>query len=161
MGNNTTFWSEVLTKGIQNIWLFTKAEFKVIGVVIVLMIMGFDFIGISTGLAILLAIVISLIDLIPVIGSGIVFIPWVLYEFITKDPSQAWGLLAIYLIITIAKQLLEPYFLGKDLELPFWLPITITIGCTIIFNVFGIVVAAVIIPFIAAYKQVSQKYRIR
>lgn len=158
MKHSKQFWSEVISKGIQNIWLFTKAEFKVIAIIILLMAFAFNYIGIGIFMSLLIAIGISLIDLIPVVGSGIVFIPWIIIEWILGNPTQGWKLLAIYFTMTILKQLLEPFFLGKDLEVPFWLPIVVLIICTIVFNVFGIIVSAILIPFISAYRQVSKKY---
>ncbi|XJS11630.1 permease [Aerococcaceae bacterium WGS1372] len=153
------FCSEVMTIGIRNIWLFTKAEFKVITIITLLMSFTFNYIGMSMIFAFLIAIGISLIDLIPIVGSGIIFMPWIIIEWLSVDPNQAWQLLVIYLSITIIKQLIESFFLGKDLELPFWLPIVVVIACTMIFNVFGIMVSAILIPFISAYLQVSRKYK--
>lgn len=159
MNLNTQFWGEVFSTGVKNIWLFAKAEVKVIGIVILLLFLGFWGIGYEPGYAIAFAIGISLLDLIPVVGAGIAFIPWVIIEWIFGDPSQGWLLLFLYIGVEIIEQLIEPFFLGKDLELPFWLPAVIMILCAVIFNVLGIVVASVLIPFIAAYRQVRNKYR--
>lgn len=159
MNSNTQFCGEVFSTGVKNIWLFAKAEVKVIGIVILLLILGFWGIGYDPGYAIAFAIGISLLDLIPVVGAGIAFIPWVIIEWIFGDPSQGWLLLFLYIGVEIIEQLIEPFFLGKDLELPFWLPAVIMILCAVIFNVLGIVVASVLIPFIAAYRQVRNKYR--
>lgn len=159
MNLNTQFWGEVFSTGVKNIWLFAKAEVKVIGIVILLLFLGFWGIGYEPGYAIAFAIGISLLDLIPVVGAGIAFIPWVIIEWIFGDPSQGWLLLFLYIGVEIIEQLIEPFFLGKDLELPFWLPAVIMILCAVIFNVLGIVVASVLIPFIAAYRQVRNKFR--
>ena len=40
MNSNTQFWGEVFSTGVKNIWLFAKAEVKVIGIVILLLILG-------------------------------------------------------------------------------------------------------------------------
>lgn len=157
MYSNTQFWSEVFSTGIKNIWLFAKAEVKVIGIVILLLFLGFWGIGYTPSIAIAIALGISLLDLVPVIGAGLVFIPWVIIEWIIGDPSHGWLLLFLYLGVEIIQQLIEPFFLGKDLELPFWMPAVIMILCALIFNVLGIVVASILIPFIAAYRQVRKK----
>lgn len=157
MYSNTQFWSEVFSTGIKNIWLFAKAEVKVIGIVILLLFLGFWGIGFTPSIAIAIALGISLLDLVPVIGAGLVFIPWVIIEWIFGDPSQGWLLLFLYIGVEIIQQLIEPFFLGKDLELPFWMPAVIMILCALIFNILGIVVASILIPFIAAYRQVRKK----
>lgn len=150
------FWADVLSAWFTNIKLYAKAEIKIIGLIFIIIMLGLNFIGYE--MAGLIAVGITLLDLLPVIGSGIIFIPWILFEWILGNPEQGWGLLFLYLFIAIGKQVIEPYFLGKDLELPFWLPIIIIIGSTFIFNIFGIVIASLLIPLIAAYRQVSKAY---
>lgn len=157
MKYSTEFWSAVITQGIKNIWLFTKAEMKVIFIIILLLAIAFHSIGIAAYLAVLLAIGISLADIIPVIGSGIIFIPWIISEWLIGDVNQGLILLVLYFGMAIIKIILEPLFLGKDLELPFWLPVAVVIVCTLVFNVFGILVSSILIPFISAYRQVSKR----
>lgn len=157
MKTDRGFWPDVLSAWLKNIKLYAKAEIKIIGIIFLIILVGLNLIGYE--MAWLLAIAITLLDLLPVVGSGLVFIPWVLYEWIAGVPSQGWGLLFLYLFITVSKQIIEPYFLGKDLELPFWMPIVIIIASTFIFNIFGIVLATLLIPLLAAYRQVSKSYR--
>lgn len=156
MKTDRGFWPDVLSAWLKNIKLYAKAEIKIIGIIFLIILVGLNLIGYE--MAWLLAIAITLLDLLPVVGSGLVFIPWVLYEWIAGVPSQGWGLLFLYLFIAVSKQIIEPYFLGKDLELPFWMPIVIIIASTFIFNIFGIVIASLLIPLIAAYRQVSKAY---
>lgn len=155
MPSNTQFWSDVFSTGVKNIWLFAKAELKVVGIVIFLFILGFWGIGITPSIAVLLALGISVLDLVPVIGSGLIFIPWIIIEWVLGNPNLGWYLLFIYAGVSIIKQLIEPFFLGKDLELPFWMPAVIMLICTLIFNLLGIILASILIPFIAAYRQVK------
>ena len=159
MITNLNFWQAVVKRWWSNLWLYTNVQFKTIGIAFVLLWLGLS--GLGYPWAWLIAIGISLLDALPVLGSGVVFIPWVLFEWITGDSSQGWWLLGLYLVLEITQQLLEPILLGKDLELPFWLPLVITIASTIIFNVLGIVIAALIIPLIAAYRQEAKRYKQR
>lgn len=159
MNLQSRFWSEVFSTGIKNIWLFAKAEVKVIGIVLFLLFLGFWGIGFNPIMAVGMAIGISLLDLVPVVGAGLVFIPWVIIEWIFGNPDQGSLLLFLYIGVEIIQQLIEPFFLGKDLGLPFWMPAVITVVCAFVFNLFGVVVASILIPFISAYKQVSRKYR--
>src|SRR5699024_12850640 len=118
MNLNTQFWGEVFSTGVKNIWLFAKAEVKVIGIVILLLFLGFWGIGYEPGHAIAFAIGISLLDLIPVVGAGIAFIPWVIIEWIFGDPSQGWLLLFLYIGGEIIEHLIDPSVLGTCVDIP-------------------------------------------
>lgn len=157
MKSNKSFWSEVLTLGVSNIWRYSKTQIKIIGITYVLLTIGLWLIGYD-GWSLLIALGISILDILPVVGAGIVFIPWVLIEWIGGTASQGWWLLFLYVGIEVIKQLIEPFFLGKDMELPFWIPAVVTIGCALIFNVFGMVIAALILPFLSAYLHVRKEH---
>ena len=63
------------------------------------------------------ALVISLLDALPLLGTGAVFIPWSLIAFLKDDPARALGLLAVYVVCALSRSLLEPRFVGKQLGL--------------------------------------------
>lgn len=157
MNLDKSFWSEVLQVGIRNIWLYSKVQVKIIGLTYILLTLGLWFIGYGAW-SLLIALGISILDIVPVIGAGIAFVPWIIWEWIAGTASQGWWLLLLYIGVEAFKQLIEPYILGKDMQLPFWVPFFITIGCGLIFNIFGIVAAALIIPFLSAYRQVRKTY---
>ncbi len=56
----------------------------------------------------MIALVIAIIDIVPVLGTGTVLIPWAIYSFITGDISMGIGLLIIYAIILVVRQVIEP-----------------------------------------------------
>lgn len=63
------------------------------------------------------ALAIALIDALPVLGSGTVLVPWAVICLIQGSNAQALGLLAIYVLVTVARSVLEPRLLGKQLGL--------------------------------------------
>lgn len=138
---------------MQNIRLFVGAEVKLLLLTFVLYGLSFWYLGIS--MPWLIAIGIALVALLPVVGAGIVFIPWVLIEWLQGDTEIGWWLFAVYVVVEIITESLQPILVGKDLKIPFWLPIVVTIVCTMIFNIFGVIVAGFLIPLIAAFKQVK------
>lgn len=151
----TNFWGQVLKQTFKNIWVFAWTQLKLLVLVFFVLGLGLHYLGIPW--AWLLAVVIALLDALPVIGSGIVFVPWILYQWLLGDTSLGFWLLGLYLLVALMKQALEPFFLGRDLALPFWLPLLVTIICTLVFNVMGIVVSALVIPFLSAYRQVRRE----
>lgn len=56
----------------------------------------------------MIALVIAIIDIVPVLGTGTVLIPWAIYSFINGSVSMGVGLLIIYAIILVIRQIIEP-----------------------------------------------------
>lgn len=88
------------------------------------LIMGITFVELSIGLsiigienAIVLALAISIFDVLPVLGTGGVMIPWAIITALQKNYSLAVGLLIVYLVITIIRNILEPKIVGSQVGL--------------------------------------------
>ncbi|KAB3531781.1 sporulation integral membrane protein YtvI [Alkaliphilus serpentinus] len=89
-----------------------------------IIIMSITFIELSIGLsiigipnAILIAFLIALFDILPVLGTGGIMIPWVIFTIFQGDYKIAFALLAVYVFITIIRNILEPKIVGKQLGL--------------------------------------------
>lgn len=67
---------------------------------------------------IVLALVIAVIDIIPVLGTGTVLIPWALYSLIVGNTWLGIGLAVVYVIITVIRQYIEPKLVSLQLGLP-------------------------------------------
>lgn len=87
-----------------------------------ILIMSLTFVELSIGLSIikvensiLIAILVSILDILPVLGTGTIIIPWALITAIQGDMVRAVALLIIYLIITVIRNIVEPKFIGKQM----------------------------------------------
>lgn len=68
--------------------------------------------------AFLLALIISLVDILPVVGTGTVLIPWsLILIFVTKDYYTGIALFVTYLIITVIREIIEPRIVGSYIGL--------------------------------------------
>lgn len=67
--------------------------------------------------AILFALVIALLDALPVIGAGLFLIPMCLYGIVIGDATLAIGAGLLYLLTIVSRQLLEPRIIGRQLGL--------------------------------------------
>lgn len=68
--------------------------------------------------ALLLAAVVALIDILPVLGTGSVLVPWALVcLFVVGDVYTGAGLLISYVIITVIRQIIEPKIVGSYIGL--------------------------------------------
>lgn len=63
--------------------------------------------------SLILALLISVLDLLPVIGAGSFLIPWSAVMFITGNVRMGWGLLIIFGIMYVVRQIAEPRIVGN------------------------------------------------
>ncbi len=87
-------------------------------------IMSVTFVELSIGLtilrienSILVALIIALVDILPVLGTGGIVIPWIIIETIQGNYRLAAGLLIMYVIITVIRNIIEPRIVGQSLGL--------------------------------------------
>ena len=76
---------------------------------------GFLILGIPH--AVILALAIAVFDLMPVLGTGGILLPWALVMLIVDNYGMAVGILILYLIITGIRNTLEPRIVGKQIGL--------------------------------------------
>ena len=74
---------------------------------------GFTILGINN--AILLAILIALIDIFPILGTGTVVIPWAIISLIQGNFFRGIGLAIIYIVVLLVRQIIEPRIVGAQL----------------------------------------------
>lgn len=65
--------------------------------------------------AFLLALVIAVVDILPVLGTGTVLIPWAIVMLISGQYRVGLGLLILYGIVTIVREIAEPHLIGGSL----------------------------------------------
>lgn len=94
---------------------YFKAQFKIMAVVFILLLAGFGILGVH--FAILLAIAIAFLDFLPFFGTGTALIPWALYELLTGDYKRMAGLLVLYGITQLVRQLIQPKLVGDSIGL--------------------------------------------
>ena len=77
-------------------------------------------IGVYTGAHIFtIAIFTAVVDILPVLGTGAVMIPWALYcLLISHQFGMALGLIIMYALITVLRQIIEPKLVGANLGIP-------------------------------------------
>ncbi len=63
------------------------------------------------------AFLIAMLDILPIFGVGAALIPWALFCLLVGDVARGVGLLVVWGIITVVRQVIEPHFVGKSLGL--------------------------------------------
>ncbi len=112
-------------------WL--KAQLKLIA--LCFLIVGVGLMLLRVPYAPIWAFLISLVDAIPVLGTGTVLIPWGLICLLQGQSVKAIGLLGIYVVALLSRSILEPRLVGKQLGLD---PLVTLIALYIGFQIWGI-----------------------
>lgn len=94
-------------------WLL--AQGKLAGITLILLSVGFMVLKIPN--ALLWAVLVTMVDILPILGVGTVLVPWSLVSFLQGDAPKAVGLLGIFLVAWLVRSVLEPKLVGKELGL--------------------------------------------
>ncbi|MCG8501063.1 MAG: sporulation integral membrane protein YtvI [Firmicutes bacterium] len=121
---------------------YIKAQLILMGITFVEVTLGLMIIGVEY--ALLLGLLISLIDAVPVLGTGTVLIPWALFSLLTGEYMLALSLIILYAITLLVRQSLEPRIVGGQIGLyPLATLISMYIGLKI-FGIFGMILGPVV-----------------
>lgn len=100
--------------------------------------------------AAVISLLVALVDLMPVIGVGTVLIPWGIFALATGNKFLGIGLILLFVVNTVVRQLTEPRIVGKSLNLhPLITLMTIYIGYAL-FGFIGLFILPVIAVSISA-----------
>lgn len=91
------------------------AQLKLMGIVGVLLFIGFMILRIDY--ALILALLIAILDALPFLGVGTALVPWAIYAFIVGNINQGIGLLVIYGVCLLIRQILQPKMVGESVGL--------------------------------------------
>jgi predicted PurR-regulated permease PerM len=111
----------------------------------------FWFLGVSG--ALLWAVLMAFLSLLPAIGAGLVWLPVAVYFFLTGAIWQGLTLVAFgLLVIGLVDNLLRPILVGKDTGMPDYIVMITTVGGMAVFGINGFVLGPVIAAmFIAVW----------
>lgn len=102
----------------------------------------------SGGYILIFALVTALIDIVPILGTGTVLIPWALYCLLSGDVSLAVGIFIMYVCITIIRQVIEPKLVSAQLGLPPFATIIAMYVGSQIFGILGIFILPITLVMI-------------
>ncbi len=103
--------------------IVTKNLYKIIKGYIILtsitfgeLLIGFFVLGIKN--PIVVAAIVAVIDLLPVLGTGVVLLPWAVVLFFNASYFTGIGLMILYFIIVFLRNFLEPKIVGNQIGIP-------------------------------------------
>lgn len=94
---------------------FIKAQATLISITTVIVLIGLLILRVEY--AITIALIIGLVDILPYLGTGLVFVPWIVYSIVSGNISFAIGLGILYLVVLVQRQIMEPKILSSSIGL--------------------------------------------
>ncbi len=110
-GNSLLVYREL----IRVVWGYFKAQFKIMGVMYVVLAVGLTVIGVKYGW--IWAAGIAFLDMLPVFGTGFILWPWTLIKLLSGNYGMAAGMLVIYAICQVTHQMIQPKLIGDSVDL--------------------------------------------
>ncbi len=130
---------------------FFRAQIILISLSGIIIFLGLVILEVEHALTI--AALSTLVDLIPYVGTGIIFVPWIFYLFISGNYPLTIGLTILYMVVIISRQILEPKILSSNMGLhPLFALVGYFIGLQI-WGLFGLLIAPAVLIFIQALYQ--------
>ena len=110
-GNSLLVYREL----IRVIWGYFKAQFKIMGVMYIVLAIGLTVIGVKYGW--IWAAGIAFLDMLPVFGTGFILWPWTVIKLLSGNYAMAAGMLIIYAICQVTHQMIQPKLIGDSVDL--------------------------------------------
>ena len=92
---------------------YLKAYFLIMLLTFFEMLAGLTLLGVEY--ALIMAIIISVVDILPILGAGTVLIPWAIFALISSNTPLGVGLLVLYAVTLVARQFIERKIVGSTL----------------------------------------------
>lgn len=92
---------------------YFRAQFKIECWIYILLVIGLMILGVDY--AFLVAFGIAVLDFLPVFGTGTVMVPWAVIELLSENYRMMFGLIAIWLVGQLVRQLIQPKIVGDSI----------------------------------------------
>lgn len=127
----------IFCRNVKNLKEVFKIEVELIILSSVIIIIGFKVLEIHNG--VFLGSLCAILDVVPFVGTAIVFIPIIIYNIIIKEYLLVFGLVWLYLLERFTREILEAKFLSSKLKIhPLIVILSIYIGVKM-FGFIGII----------------------
>jgi len=125
---------------------FAKAQLTLVSITLVIVLIGLLILKVNY--AITIALITGLAEVLPYLGTGTVFIPWIIYQFIVGNYGMVIGLSILYGIVIVQRQLMEPKILSSSIGMdPLATLISLFVGFKLI-GFLGLIVGPVVLVLI-------------
>lgn len=113
---------------------FLKAQLTLISITTVIILIGLLILRVDY--AITIALITGIVDIIPYLGTGLIFVPWIIYQVIAGDMALAIGLGILYILVLVQRQVMEPKILSSNIGID---PLATLIALFVGFKLIGFI----------------------
>lgn len=99
----------------NTIFIYLKSYTLLFLLTYVELAIGFSILGIPY--APLIGLLVAIFDILPILGTGGILLPWAVILFVMRNISMGIGMLILYLVITFIRNTAEPKLVGKQIGL--------------------------------------------
>ncbi|MCQ2427596.1 MAG: AI-2E family transporter, partial [Clostridia bacterium] len=124
------------------------------------LIMFITFIEILVGLLIirmpnapLIASIVAVFDILPIVGSGMVLLPWALITLILGNVGRGIGLLILWAVVVVVRQIIEPKIVGTHVGMHPLLTLFAMIAGNFIYGGIGILLLPISLALIQSLNE--------
>ncbi len=138
---NSTF-TEARIFTVGTLWKMIKSYMIIMCITFIELLIGLSILKVNYALPI--AAIVAILDIMPIVGTGGVLIPWAIVELILKNYMIGIGLLALYLTVTVIRNIIEPRIVGHQIGLHPVITITVMYAGLRLFGFGGFIIAPII-----------------
>lgn len=127
---------------------YIRAQVILVSITTILVIVGLSLMGVRY--AWLLGLAAGVLDLIPMVGPAVLFIPWIAYAFLSGAPGYGIGLSLVFGIALLVRQVSEARVVGRNMGIhPLAALISVYVGLEL-FGVAGFIIGPLTVIFLRA-----------
>ena len=93
--------------------------------------------------AVVLGILIGIVDMLPVFGTGTVLLPWALFELVNKNVTSAAVLVSAYVVTYFVREIMESKCLGDKTAIPPFVMLMVIFLGIMIYGIMGFILGPV------------------
>ena len=135
---------------------YLRSQIIIMAIVAVICVLGLTFL--KNDYALMLGIGIAFMDALPILGSGIIFIPWSIIMLINGNIYAAAILITIFLVCQVIREVLEPKLIGNRIGIkPIFTLVAMYVGVKL-FSIAGFILGPIgLIIIITIVKVINEK----
>lgn len=152
--NNNDKFRRVINDTKKGIEGYFKAQ--LIMMIMTFIIFSIGLVIIDASYPLLTGFIIAIVDVLPVLGSGIIMIPWSIISLIGGNSDFAIALAIVYVVATLIRQILEPKITGDKIGIRPIYTFLATIVGTLVFGPMGIILGPIIAVIIKSITGVNR-----
>ena len=141
-------------QGIKMLSSYAKAYFFIYFLTFVQTLIGFTVLGVKY--SVILSIICAIADVLPVLGIGIIYIPLSLVYLLTGNYFAGVGILILFVLISIVRQIVEPKIVSTSLGIH---PVITLLAIFIGLKAYGLV-GMIFLTFLVVFYKVLKNSKI-